>query len=210
VHPRSPALPALLSLLLAGCLPKPHADPTRYYLLSAVPSQEPSPHAFTSDQPPLLGLGPVELPRYLDRSELVSRPSANQLSVADNDRWGEPLLEGFRRSLRQDLAALLGTDGIVMHPFKPTNPPQLVLTVDVSRFEPAGAAERRVELVARWTLRTGEGRVLAAEEAAVREPISGDGGRGAEVAALSRALGQLAGLMAPAVRAGSVGARAAR
>jgi hypothetical protein len=74
-----------------------------------------------------------------------------------------------------------------------------VLTIDVSRFEPVGIDARHVEHVARWTLRTGEGRVLAIDETTVREPISGDSGRGAEVAALSRALARFAGPLASAV-----------
>ena len=201
---RPPRLPALIGLLVVGCLPKPRADTTRYYLLTAVQPHTPSSRQTQSSSAlPLLGLGPVELPRYLDRSELVSRPGPNQLQVADDDRWGEPLVEGFRRNLRQDLAEFLGTDRIVAYPFQASNRPELVLTIDVSRFEPVGIDARQAELVARWNLRTGQGRVLATDETTVREPISGDGGQGAEVAALSRALARFAGLLGSAVRGGA-------
>lgn len=196
---------ALVALLLvAGCLPKPHSDTTRYYVLTADPttsSAASSLQPLSTPEQPLLGLGPVELPGYLDRSELVSRPESNRLQLAEEDRWGEPLLDGFRRVLRQDLEELLDIDRIVPHPFDVRSPPQLVLAVDVRRFEAAGSAARRAELVARWTLRTGrEGRVLARDRTIVHEPIARNGGRGAEVAALSRALSRLAFTLASAVR----------
>jgi uncharacterized lipoprotein YmbA len=145
----------------------------------------------------------VDLPGYLDRSELVSRPSANQLQLTENERWGEPLVDGFRRILRDDLEELLDPDRIVQHPFDVRSPPELVIAVDVIRFEPVGMAARHAELVARWTVSTGrEPRVLAARaQTTVREAIPHNAGPGADIAALSRALARFASALASAVRA---------
>jgi uncharacterized lipoprotein YmbA len=144
----------------------------------------------------------VDLPGYLDRSELVSRPNANQIQLAEDERWGEPLADGFRRILRDDLEELLDTNRIVLHPFDVRSPPELVVVVDVSRFEPVGTTSRYAELVARWTLSTGrEPRVLARAQTTVREPIAHDAGPDSEIAALSRALARFAFALASAVRA---------
>lgn len=202
VRPRLASLPAAIAslALLGGCsLLKPSADTTRYYVLTALsPGASAESSLPSSSQLLSIGLGPVVLPGYLDRSELVARLAPNELHVADNDRWGEPLVEGFRRILRQDLCVLLGTDRVVQYPFHAKSPPALVLTVDVSHFEPIGT-EARVKLVARWSLRAGDGRVLAGDETTVLEPITDGEGRGAEVAAMSRALGRLAGTLVSAV-----------
>jgi uncharacterized lipoprotein YmbA len=190
-------------LLLVGCLPGPHADTTRYYVLTAAP-QPPllasSLGSPASGQGPSIGLGPVELPTYLDRTELVSRPEPNRLQVTDDDRWGEPLVDGFRRVLREDLKAVIARDRVVARPFDTHSPPDLVFAIDVSRFEPTGTERRKAELVARWTLQTFRGCVIASDETVVQEPIYGQEGRTADVAALSRVLLRFADHLARAVQ----------
>ena len=77
---------ALLSgiLALTGCA---GSESVRYYVLSATPAGPVG--AAVRDIP--VGVGPVELPEYLDRPQIVTRTSQNELNVADFDRWAESL-----------------------------------------------------------------------------------------------------------------------
>ena len=97
-----------------------------------------------------LGVGPVRLPGYLDRREIVTRVAENRFDVSDNDRWAEPLDENFTHVLAQNLAVLLGSDRIVSYPWPLDNRPRYRVQIDVFRFEvnSAGAAE----LTARWAV----------------------------------------------------------
>ena len=58
-----------------------------------------------------LGVGPVRLPGYLDRREIVTRVAQSRFDVSENDRWAEPLDENFTHVLAQNLSVLLGSDG---------------------------------------------------------------------------------------------------
>ncbi|MDR2845283.1 MAG: ABC-type transport auxiliary lipoprotein family protein, partial [Puniceicoccales bacterium] len=64
-------------LLLAGCSlwPQPAADPSRYYVLSTAPAAAPT----EADARPdiALSVARIQLPAYLDRTELVFSPAEN-------------------------------------------------------------------------------------------------------------------------------------
>lgn len=191
---RHPALLGLAWLWLCGCsLLGPRADPTRYYVLT--PSRgaaRPSPAL------PPVGLGPVTLPGYLDRPQLVTRTAENQLTLAEYDRWGEDLGDSLGRVLRQDLQERLGNQPVALYPWQSGQPPPLGVAVEVQRFERAG--ERAVELRARFTVRDAGGRVLATRDVDLRRATPGTT-PGDAVAALSDALGALADAIADALRA---------
>ena len=90
--------PATL-VLVAACL-GPRSDPSAFYLLNATvaPVQAPA-------LPVVLGVGPVTLPGYLDRPQLVVRVSENEIALAESDRWAERLDDNVVRILQADLGA---------------------------------------------------------------------------------------------------------
>jgi uncharacterized lipoprotein YmbA len=175
--------PLAAALVAAGCSflsAKP--DRTQFFVLDVGPSAErtqPAPE-------PVLGLGPITMPSYLDRPELVTRTGSNQLQVSPTDRWGEPLELGFARALRFQLGKQLGADSIVLFPWDRAKTPPLTVAIDVSRFE--RRADGTVELRARWTLReSASGRILSAHDEEIHEP-AGDGSANQAVYSLSRSL----------------------
>lgn len=178
------------SLFLAACL-GPRADPSAYYLLAPVapPAVEP-PLAVT------IGIGPVTIPGYLDRLQIVTRLGDNELAVSEVDRWGEPFAGSVAATLEANLAALLVGSSYVEYPWYPSQAPDLAVAVDVGRFE--ADAGGRVVLDATWRL-TREGALVAAGTSRIEEP-SEAAGRAASVAAQSRALARLSGEIAAAVR----------
>jgi uncharacterized lipoprotein YmbA len=97
-----------------------------------------------------LGIGPVRLPGYLDRQEIMTRVAPNRFDPLEYDRWAEPLDENFTRVLTQNLSVLLRTDRIVAFPWQPRDRPRYRIEVHVLRFESNSA--REAELSARWAI----------------------------------------------------------
>jgi uncharacterized lipoprotein YmbA len=185
-----------LAALAAGCL-GPRADHTRFFTLTPlVASEAETDHEESADL--TVGLGPVVLPGYLDRTPVVRRTGDNEIGVSATDRWAEPLGYAFASTLRQNLVVLLGTPRVVLHPWLPGARPDLAVQVDVLRFEAAGKGE--VAFAAEWNVRrVADGKVLVGRLSRITEPAGGSGSD--EVAAaLSRALGAFSREVAAAVR----------
>src|SRR5262249_1018239 len=77
-------------LAISGCMSV--ADPTRYYVLSPTAPREPTPSVAASSV--AVGVGPVLIPGYLDRVQIVTRDANDEVAVAMYDRWAEPLESG--------------------------------------------------------------------------------------------------------------------
>ena len=120
-------LTGLTLLLLAGCADKP----TRLYVLS-VATQKP---ASTSPTGVAIGVGPVTLPKYLDRPQIVTRVETNSLDQANFDQWGGDLNDNITRVMATNLSNLLATDRVSIYPWKDGAPIDYQITLDVSRFE---------------------------------------------------------------------------
>jgi hypothetical protein len=203
--PRRRLLAAASGLpLLAACAGSP---PTRLHLLAVEPE---GPLEGVRRSPPIaLGVGPLEVVDYLERPEIVTRRGRTSLALAELDRWGERFEVMFGRVLRESLARLLATDAVVELPTDRDVQPELRLALQLLRFEAEETGE--VVLEARWQLlgRTGD-RPLRLERTRVSEPvavgpatdgIAAAGGMEGVVAAMSRALGELARQLAAAVAA---------
>jgi len=134
--------PALLILpaLTGGCSGR--SAPARFYMLAAVPH---SPVATPSTEPgraPELGIGPVTLPRYLERTNIVTRRGM-EMEVAEFDRWAEPLSESVPRAIAANLATLLRTERIVVFPWSNTASIERQIVIDVIRFGQRTPLHRR-------------------------------------------------------------------
>ena len=59
----------------------------------------------------------MTIPEYLNRENMVFNSEENALFIADSDRWAEPLQKGIQRVLAMNLASLLDTQNIRLHPW---------------------------------------------------------------------------------------------
>ena len=187
LRPNSVALGA--ALLLVGCLGS--TPPSRFYVLAPVVAGQ----AATADSPSVR-VAPVELPQYLRGNEIVTRPSPNELILADLDRWGGTLEDDLTRVLTINLARLVPSDHVALHARDTREPFDFTVFVDVRRFE---AAADSVVLDAHWTLSDARGRALFSRTSTHSRPTQ-QAGYAAVVAAMSAVLGDLSAEVAESIR----------
>ncbi len=182
----------LAAVVFSGCSAfSPRPERTRFVLLAPATPAGPSLSSLA------IGLGPVQLPQYLDRPELVIRTSPNSFDLSDTDRWAEPLADNFRSVLASDLRTQLGTSNIVQYPWYAGTRLDYVVRIQVEQFDAdkTGTAE----LVTRWDLRTPKNdQVLASHESQFSHPANSRGGD-AVAAALSADLAELGEQIASAI-----------
>ncbi|HET9120523.1 MAG TPA: PqiC family protein [Solirubrobacterales bacterium] len=186
-------------LALTGCLGS--SRPARFYTLEPAQVRE-SPGSNATDV--TLAVGPVELPDYVDRPQIVTRTGANELVIAEFDRWGGSLDNQVTSSLVAALRDRLASRQIAVAPWRsaiiPGGNPYRV-AVSVSRFD--GIPGQSVVLQARWELiaqKDGKAESLGVKEASVTERIDGPG-YDALVAAMQRALVSLGQQMGDTIAA---------
>src|SRR5512132_3659703 len=156
---RLPAAGLLLAFLVDGCAGSP---PTNLYMLSPVgaPAAETRPQS----TPAVVAVGPVILPDYIDRPQIVTRRSAYQLELAAYDQWAAPLYEMLPRVLVDDVASRLPSDRVVAFPQVGGASFDYRIAVDVGRFDVDETGE--ATLAARWQLyvRSSSRALIVAEE----------------------------------------------
>lgn len=130
----------------------PRADPSSFYILGALPEAD-----FAADKNTAgikanfsLGLGPIELPGYLDRQQIATRTSTNRLSYSENDRWAAPLSESFGRVLEQNISHLLNPARVIQFPWQSNDAPDYQVKIEVLQFE--ASSNQEALLTARWTV----------------------------------------------------------
>jgi uncharacterized protein len=188
----------LLYLMVPGCVSLgPQPDPSRFYALTSMPRTGQQAENSTGTHALALGIGPVKLPGYLDRQQLVTRISQNRFAVAENDRWAEPLEENFSRVLAQNLSILLHTDRIAGYPWERNQRPAYQVQVEVLRFEPN--AQQAVELWARWIIMDNAKKTSTVRESYLTHPAK-DKSTETSVAALSEIVGSLSQEIAATIR----------
>ena len=131
-------------------------------------------------------VGPVELPAYLDRPQIVSRAGGNRLVVDEFNRWGGALDEEVSRVLITRLASGLGTDRVFSYPSRLATDVDYRIALDIRSFDgPRGGS---VELALAWSLVDDRSGAVLRTESARYQVQSADPGIEAYVAALNDAL----------------------
>jgi uncharacterized lipoprotein YmbA len=179
---RRRALLALPVLLPACASPEPE-----YFRLSAVPG------ATRRSRRRVVELRSVGLPRYLDRAEILRAAGPNRLDLLSGDRWGEPLAEMIGRVLGQDLTQRLPGSTVFSTGGALSIDSDAVAEVEIQRFEQEEGGP--VLLLAQLAVQAVPRGRRTARMVRIQAPVEGPG-TAALVAAMSRALGQLADALA--------------
>jgi len=166
---------------------------SKYYVLSPLPLTK-----LSGAEGATIGVLPLDLPDYLDRPQVVTRVSENELKLDEFNRWAEPLKDNFYRVLVENLSTLLTSAKVIETVQRAKVPVTLYVGVDVAEFD--GTLGGDVVLSVKWGLITSEGaKFLAAKRSSFKEP-TGAATYEALVAAHSRAVATLSREIAEAIR----------
>jgi uncharacterized lipoprotein YmbA len=180
---------------LAKAILAPQKDISKFYLLTpttdtaapATGTAQNTSGAFT------IGLGPIKLPPYLDRPEVVTRAAPNRLELSKEDRWGESIQNGFTSAMERNLASETGA-AVIDFPWYNTVHIDMQVQIDVYRFETD--SQGTATLSAKWTILDSTGKnILYTVESNLTQP-SKPGDTTEAAAALSRTIGDLSGQIA--------------
>ena len=165
------------------------SKPARFYTLTSVPAGEISAFQSAYSNDVTIGIGVVDLPEYLERPQIVTHLSANELNFAEYERWAEPLKDNFTRVLLENLSMMIPSDNIYMVPWKDYEPNTYQVILEIIRFE--RQTDKNVFLQVRWSILQGESKhFLLTRKSEFREPAANESYADI-VAAMSRTIGSL-------------------
>ncbi|MET4695095.1 PqiC family protein [Endozoicomonas lisbonensis] len=145
-RPSAVLLAALIMMLLAGCA---SSVPYRYYTLQPMAERQES--GLTGS----VGVMPVAIPAWLDRSHMAYTDDAFQLHQLSLDRWGEPLAEAMTRVLTQNLQRKNPQADVFHGPWLRSQRPDTDIQAEVQNLMLKG---QQLELEVSWRI-NGERRV---------------------------------------------------
>ena len=190
---RQAFLAGLMLLTLAGC---GTSEPSRLYTLSGLPFTAASIQP-ASTSALAIGIGPVTLPLYLDRPQIVRRTSPNRLEIAEFDRWAEPLSNTVPRILAENIGLLLLSEKVYVLPRRRRLPLDLTVEVDISSFEPM--SDGTAVLAASWHIFAESDAPVGNGSTEIRIEGASPENFETRVKLLSDALGQLSGSIAESI-----------
>ncbi len=152
-------------LTMAGCAPTP---PPTYFQL-----EEPANVQLSGIERGIaVGVGPLNLPAYLDRPHIVTRATEHRLELSDFNRWAEPLKDSMLRVIAVNLSNELETTRVFALPRRsPVFPIEFKVEINVARFD--GRLGGEVVLVARWILLGKEDQLISTKVSIIREQSAG-------------------------------------
>ncbi len=173
--------------------------PSNFYTLSPISKAvEVSSDKGGAGQPLSIGIGPVRLPQYLVRQEIVTRTDANKIELAEFDLWGGSLQDDFSRNLIENLSRLLAVQRVNVYLLPGIGSLDYRVAVDVIRFD--GKLGGDISLIASWTIREGQGKKIIRVETSRIQESTGGPSYEAMVEGMSRALGQMSRQIADAIK----------
>ncbi|NIM74313.1 MAG: hypothetical protein GTO67_00395 [Gammaproteobacteria bacterium] len=190
---RSPLLILLAALVaMTACATSPSPD---FYVLHAPAAES----LVGVERGVSVGVGPIELPAHLNRSQIVTRATPYRLDLSESHQWAEPLKESVPRVIAVNLSRMLESNRVFVVPRRQTMSLDFQVSVDVARFD--GMLGEEVMLDARWTLYGQNSREPLLNRITLVTERTDGGDYDALVAASSRALELLSVEIAEAIKA---------
>jgi uncharacterized lipoprotein YmbA len=176
----------------AGCAKGPPPD---FYVLHAPTSEA----IVGAERGVAVGVGPIELPAHLKRSQIVTRATDYQLELSESHQWAEPLKDSVSRVIAVNLSNILESNRVFVIPRRQKLSLEFQVSVDIARFD--GRLGETAVLGARWTLYGRDTREPLLSKVTLVSERTADGSYNALVAASSRALEILSMEIAEAINA---------
>lgn len=142
----------LLNLVLWGCGgPTPT---TRFYTLNQLTTAN-EVKINTADIKLSIGVGPIILPKLLDRPQIVTRSGGNEIIIAEFDRWAENLDQNFLKFVALQLERQMPGAVSSIYPWPRSRKLDYQVRIEVIRFDSSDDGTAR--LIGAWSLISGDG-----------------------------------------------------
>lgn len=174
---RSRVLAALLAMaLMAACGSSP---PVRYYTLHPLEvSYEPDPEGA-----PVLDLGPLRLPEYISRTQIVTQGPGAEMLVDEFHRWAEPLNDAIHRVVALNVDNLVHGVIVVAYPNSNLIDADYRLQGSIVRFDVDTSGQ--AVLIVQWGIAMSDGEHVVAPR---RNRFTAQAARGDDPGEIARAL----------------------
>ncbi|MCX5808118.1 MAG: PqiC family protein, partial [Proteobacteria bacterium] len=140
-------LPIIIMIsLLLGC--SSTSPPPKYYTLNSLVSPKPAEAPPLRSDTPVIGIGPVEIPDYLDKPQIVTRTATNELLLSEFNLWGGSLKMDVTRVLIENISSFLVSEPVTIVPWRAHVSGSYRIPIYLFRLDaiPAGT----VSLKAKW------------------------------------------------------------
>ncbi|MFH1889167.1 MAG: PqiC family protein [Candidatus Omnitrophota bacterium] len=130
----------MVSMLLAfglvsgGCMSIPNSPTPRFYTLRPIDKGEAGTKlniAFDI----IIGVGPVRIPEYLNRPQIVTQDKNRMLKFSEFDRWGEPLDLALTRLIATNFTVMITGGNIEIYPWNLVIPVTYQVVADIVQLE---------------------------------------------------------------------------
>ncbi len=163
---------ASLVVILTGCASSPSS---KFHQLSPLQNKTSVAHDVSPDQSQVIAIGPVRMPDYLDRPQIVTRSGKNELKLSEFDRWAGSLGDDVNRVLVEDISGLLPAERfsvMIWTPYLESQvPASYRVEVLVDRFD--GTLGDAVLLRAQWAVFAKDRILLLNKESEISKKING-------------------------------------
>ena len=142
-------------MMTYGCARTPQS---RFYILQPQPSAVDQALPSVSVKDMIIGVGPVELPEHLERPQIVTRVSSNELYLSEFNRWAGSLEKNFSNVLAENLSVLLSTDKVLVYPWIGNLEVKRQVRISILQFD--GLPGGKVLLKVLWGVKDEDGKFL--------------------------------------------------
>jgi len=160
----------VIYLISGSCALRTSAT-TRFYILSPLVHTAVEKQDEKGKNCKTIGIGPLDLPAYLDRPQIVTRVNPDELKLAELDNWAEPLKDNITRVLAENISRLLCTEDVVFFPWKQSS--HVDYQVDIKIVWMDGKLGEKAILVTQWAVIDASGKsVLLTKRSQYTESVT--------------------------------------
>jgi uncharacterized protein len=139
----------LFSFACNGCLSVPNSPAPKFYTLHSMGSL--GENKLLSITPKvIIGIGPVEIPEYQNRPQIVTQNKDGMLTFAQFERWGESLDSGLARLILENLTMMFSQAEFQVFPYNFAIPLDYQVIVNVVQLE--SQLDTNIFFAAQWTI----------------------------------------------------------
>lgn len=135
--------------LAGGCISIPTTPQPRFYTLEALDRDQPV-KTYDIEGKMVICIGPVKVPEFLNRPQMVTVNKKKLLEFSEFDRWGESLDFAFGRVMNENLALMMPKVTIEMYPWNLNIPIRYQVIVSIITLE--CDLNQDMFLLAQWTV----------------------------------------------------------